>query len=829
LLNDALSVRTNQWNAANEVTWNMAADSFRMLGYTSGDAAGLPILNNIVRPDEVLTSAHGGQSATPVIDHALRFTLARGLISGQFTYPASHVAAGSGGIPYGTRFRLKNDAATNALIAQMGPESQVIAHALQQYGLILADIGSSMFVQGAATSVDANNNPIIDPTTGKPITWDMNDLLNGIGQIPTTDFEAVDLTPRVTGLSASSGSAGNTLTITGVNFAGAGGHLSVLFVPPGNNPPYTSNGQVTTLKPGVAAAGSVTILDDQHLQVVVPSGASGTVDVQVLSGQLLDDTYNSDAENATAPIFGYGISVQNSNDLFTFLTGNVAPGVTTQPANQTVTAGQTATFTAAASGTPSPTVQWQLSTNFGAAWTNISGATSTSYSVSNTTASLSGTEYRAVFTNSLGSATTNAVTLTVNAAATAPSITTQPTSQTVNAGQTASFTSAAGGSPVPTVQWQVSTNGGSTWGNIGGATTATYSFTTTASQNGNEYRAVFTNGAGSATTNPATLTVTQVTGNTPESVSATAGTPQSALVKTNFAALNATVTDASGHPVAGVTVTFTAPPGVACGTFAGSGTTSETDITNAGGVATSSAFTANLLAGGPYTVTASVSGLASAANFSLTNLSPLGTSPNAVYVENVYALLLNRVADPGAQAWVGALNRGAAPTSIVRGVASSTEYLTDVVASIYQHYLHRGLDAGAPGWVGLLAGGTSNEQVTIDIVSSPEYFADQGGSNSGFVRGLYLDILNRTPSAAEVQVWVNALNSGLTRGQVAMGFLTSLEYRSDLVASYDVEFLGRPADPGGQAAWAQALAVGMSDQAAVAGIFGSPEGFAKWS
>ena len=104
----------NQWNAANEATWNMAADPFRTLGYTSGDAAGLPILNNIARPDEVLTSAQGGQSATPVLDHALRFTLPSGLISRQYAFPASHVAAGSGGIPYGARFRLKNDAATNA-------------------------------------------------------------------------------------------------------------------------------------------------------------------------------------------------------------------------------------------------------------------------------------------------------------------------------------------------------------------------------------------------------------------------------------------------------------------------------------------------------------------------------------------------------------------------------------------------------------------------------------------------------------------------------------------------------------------------------------------
>jgi hypothetical protein len=507
----------NQWNAANEATWNMNADSFRTLGYTSADAAGLPILNNVVRPDEVLTSTHGGQSASPVLDHALRFTLTAGLIHKQFMYPASHVASGAGGIPYGARFRLKNDAATNSLIAQMGPESQVIARALQQYGLILADIGSSMFVQGAATSVDANNHPIIDPTTGKPISWDMNDLMPdafsgtytfGLDSIPTTAFEAVDLTPKVTSLSDSSGTAGTTITITGANFTGAAGNLSVLFVPPGNSPPYTStpaypNGQTTTLNSGVVVASAVTIVDDQHLQVVVPSGLSGTVDIQVISGQLLDDTYNSDSESAKAPIFGYGISQATPSDKFTYSSGPVAPAITTQPGNQTVTAGNKATFTAGASGSPTPTVQWQLSTDNGSTWNDASGATATTYSFT-TTASQTGYEYRAVFTNSSGSATTNAATLTVNVV---PSVTTNPSSQTLNAGQTATFTAAANGAPAPTVQWQVSTNKGSSWSNIPGATATSYSFAAAASQSGYEYRAVFTNAAGSATTSAAALTV----------------------------------------------------------------------------------------------------------------------------------------------------------------------------------------------------------------------------------------------------------------------------------------------------------------------------------
>ena len=89
----------------------------------------------------------------------------------------------------------------------------------------------------------------------------------------------------------------------------------------------------------------------------------------------------------------------------------------------------------------------------------------------------------------------------------APYITAQPTNQTVTAGQPATFTAAATGSPAPTVQWQVSTDGGVTFNNLGGATSTTLSFTTAVSQNGNKYRAVFTNTAGSVNSTAASLTV----------------------------------------------------------------------------------------------------------------------------------------------------------------------------------------------------------------------------------------------------------------------------------------------------------------------------------
>jgi len=186
------------------------------------------------------------------------------------------------------------------------------------------------------------------------------------------------------------------------------------------------------------------------------------------------------------------------------ITGNnpVTPTITTNPTSQAVAAGSTATFTAAANGYPTPTVQWEVSTNGGTTWTNdttdTGGNTSTLQVVAST--AKSGYEYEAVFTNSVGNATTTAATLSVG-----PLITTQPSSQTVAAGSTVTLTAAATGNPTPTVQWQINT--GSGWGNISGATSATYSFTATEGETGNQYQAVFTNAAATATTSAVTLTV----------------------------------------------------------------------------------------------------------------------------------------------------------------------------------------------------------------------------------------------------------------------------------------------------------------------------------
>jgi alpha-tubulin suppressor-like RCC1 family protein len=186
---------------------------------------------------------------------------------------------------------------------------------------------------------------------------------------------------------------------------------------------------------------------------------------------------------------------------------NAAPTVTTQPTSQAVTATQSATFTAAASGFPIPTVQWEVSTDGGVTFSPVSGATTDTLTIAGTTLAENGNEYEAVFTNGSGSATTNPAVLTVNPPP-PPVITTQPISQTVATGQSVSFTAAATSIPTPTVQWQVSTDHGATFSPVSGGTTDTLTIpATTIAESGNEYEAVFTNLGGSATTNPAVLTV----------------------------------------------------------------------------------------------------------------------------------------------------------------------------------------------------------------------------------------------------------------------------------------------------------------------------------
>ena len=211
-----------QWHADQESVWDMKTNTFRTLGWTSADAAGLPILPGLARPDEALPASQGGQG---IIRHALRFTLPNAVILNQYLYPASHTANPGNNNrsiqpPMGARFRLK----ASVDISSLNPQSKVVAQALKDYGLIVADNGSAFFMTGASYSVDASNH--------FALTWNDNDIqdtAHGLKSLLFTNFEVVDLSPAITSVSPTQAVAGTSVTITGRNFSGAAGRLSLWF------------------------------------------------------------------------------------------------------------------------------------------------------------------------------------------------------------------------------------------------------------------------------------------------------------------------------------------------------------------------------------------------------------------------------------------------------------------------------------------------------------------------------------------------------------------------------------------------------------------------
>jgi hypothetical protein len=198
----------------------------------------------------------------------------------------------------------------------------------------------------------------------------------------------------------------------------------------------------------------------------------------------------------------------------------IAPSISLNPANQSVNADDDAGFSAQATGTPAPSLIWQISTDSGGSWSNLTGnvtfagVNTADLVIMGTPLSLNGNQFRLFAYNTAGNATSGAATLTVNSTTIAPSFSLNPTNQSVNAGDDAGFSAQASGTPAPTLIWQISTNSGGSWGNLTG--NVTFAGVNTAdlvimgapvSLNGNQFRLFAYNTAGSATSGSATLTV----------------------------------------------------------------------------------------------------------------------------------------------------------------------------------------------------------------------------------------------------------------------------------------------------------------------------------
>jgi hypothetical protein len=150
------------WRAGSGAIWSLRSNAVRPAGWTSADAAGLPIFPGLARYDEV---------ARGTIDHALRFTAAR--TRRAYVYPARHYASSSDDPslpPMGARVRLK----AGVDISGYPRQARIVLQALKTYGMILADNGSNWYISGAP-----------DPH------WS-NDALHALGGITGSDFEVVD-------------------------------------------------------------------------------------------------------------------------------------------------------------------------------------------------------------------------------------------------------------------------------------------------------------------------------------------------------------------------------------------------------------------------------------------------------------------------------------------------------------------------------------------------------------------------------------------------------------------------------------------------------------
>ena len=204
----------------------------------------------------------------------------------------------------------------------------------------------------------------------------------------------------------------------------------------------------------------------------------------------------------TLPAGSYHVYVQKAGDILYYdhggnITINAPPAVTTQPTDLTVCEGLPASFTVAGYGTPAPTIQWQVSTNSGSSWADLSGETSATLAFSSATVSQSGYQYHAVLTNSCATAVSNPSVLTVNPSQpVSVSIAANP-GTTICAGTSVTFTATpTNEGSSPSYQWKL--NGA----DITGATGTTY--TSTALVNSDIVTCVLTSNATCATGSPAT-------------------------------------------------------------------------------------------------------------------------------------------------------------------------------------------------------------------------------------------------------------------------------------------------------------------------------------
>jgi hypothetical protein len=239
--------QTASWDAGSGSIFNLRSNALRPAGWTSADAAGLPVMPGLVTYEEVLSGE---------IKHAIRFTAPQS--RREWVWPARHYASSLTGTQYprmGERFRLK----TSFDISPYPPDAQVILRAMKRYGIMLADNGSAWFISGKPDSRWNNSN------------------LQTLGQVFGSNFEAIDAT--VLSIDPDSGAAaqnGVTVSVAPPAATVRAGH-SQLFTATVTGSPNTVTWSVNGITGGDAVVGTIDSSGLYTAPSIVPNPPTVTV------------------------------------------------------------------------------------------------------------------------------------------------------------------------------------------------------------------------------------------------------------------------------------------------------------------------------------------------------------------------------------------------------------------------------------------------------------------------------------------------------------------------------------------------------------------------
>ena len=359
---------------------------------------------------------------------------------------------------------------------------------------------------------DGGNAPVAPSITTQPANASVNEAQVASFTVAATGSDPIAYQWRKNG-TAIAGATAASYTTPATVLADSGALFTVVV----SNAAGSVPSNAATLTVGAVVAPPVITTQPTATSVVAPATATFTV-VATGGGTLIYQWKRGGTAIAGATAASYttpattvaadngaifAVTVTNSastatsdNASLTVTAAPIAAFVATQPQNTTVTAGQTASFSVVAGGTAPFTYQWSKN------GTAIAGATAASYTTPVTVDADIGSTFRVVIGNSVGQVTSADATLTVTQAPVMPAITSQPSSVSVTAGQAASFSVTAAGTPTLTYQWYRGATA------IAGATSATYVLASTAAaDNGAQFSVVVGNVAGSVRSNAATLTV----------------------------------------------------------------------------------------------------------------------------------------------------------------------------------------------------------------------------------------------------------------------------------------------------------------------------------